>query len=52
LTETPLTTVVFAYHLMGRGARGRYFREARPDAVSFPQYFKNAGYLALGAGKL
>jgi iduronate 2-sulfatase len=31
----------------------QYFREARPDAVSFPQYFKNTpGYLALGAGKL
>jgi iduronate 2-sulfatase len=23
----------------------QYFRQARPDAVSFPQYFKNAGYL-------
>ena len=30
----------------------QYFREARPDAVSFPGYFKNAGYLTLGAGKL
>ena len=30
----------------------QYFRQARPNAVSFPQYFKNAGYLALGAGKL
>ena len=30
-----------------------YFREARPDAVSFPQYFKQQpGYVAYGAGKL
>ena len=25
----------------------QFFREARPEAVSFPQYFKAAGYLAL-----
>ena len=30
----------------------QYFREARPEAVSLPQYFKNHGYLVLGAGKL
>jgi len=29
-----------------------YWRQARPDAVSFPQHFKAHGYLALGAGKL
>ena len=25
----------------------QFFREAHPQAVSFPQYFKAAGYLAL-----
>ena len=30
-----------------------YFREARPAAVSLPEYFKSQpGYVALGAGKL
>lgn len=29
-----------------------YWRQVLPDAKSLPQYFKESGYLALGAGKL